>query len=139
MNTNIFSISFVKIFMEEFYIDVQLSQGLTRIQVDEVPPEQWDMPYTPQFIIEFYDDKEFITLTLHLERGQWYDRDAQVSKDNISRSFELDTKTCNPYYYSPLNETAIHDIGQAIARHMIVYLTAYMGLFVPVFRIPTLN
>jgi hypothetical protein len=42
-------------------------------------------------------------------------------------------------YNSPLSSLAIQDIGMAIGRHMVVHLTAYMGLFVPVFRTPTLN
>ncbi|OOQ61915.1 hypothetical protein [Mucilaginibacter pedocola] len=123
--------------MEEFYIDVELSRGLTRIQVDEVPPEQWDMPYTPQFIIEFRDGNEFITLTLQLEDGHWYDRSARLPDDDYPRP--PDAEPTDPYYQSPLTAQAIQAVGEAISRHMIVHLTAYMGLFVPVFRTPTLN
>ncbi|MEO7214444.1 hypothetical protein [Mucilaginibacter sp.] len=126
--------------MQEFYIDVGLSQGVTRIQVDEVPPEQWDMPYTPQFIVEFHNGKNFTTLTLQLEDGQWYDRNARVSEGDLyPRYAEPDAETRDPYYKSPLTGQALQFIGEAIGRHMIVYLTAYMGLFVPVFRAPTLN
>lgn len=126
--------------MEEFYIDVELSQGMTRIQVDEVPPEQWDMPYTPQFIIEFHNGLEFITLTLQLEDGHWYDRNTRLPDEDFHlRYSELGPEAWNPDYRSPLLETAILKIGEAISRHMVVHLTAYMGLFVPVFREPTLN
>lgn len=120
--------------MQEFYIDVELSRVLTRIQVDEVPPEEWDMPYTPQFIIEFHTGKGFITLTLQLEDGQWYDRSGRIPDDGPAA-----VEACDPYYQSPLTSQAIQTIGEAIGRHMIVHLTAYMGLFVPVFRTPTLN
>jgi len=127
--------------MEEFYIDVELSRGMTRIQVDEIPPEQWDMPYTPQFIIEFHNGLAFITLTLQLEDGRWYDRNTRLSDDDFHlRYFELGPdEAWNPDYQSPLPESAVARIGQAISRHMVVHLTAYMGLFVPVFREPTLN
>jgi len=126
--------------MEEFYIDVELSQGMIRIQVDEVPPEQWDMPYTPAFIIEFHNGMEPIMLTLQLEQGRWYDRNSRLPDEDFHlRYFELGPGAWNPNYQSPLTESAIVKIGQAISRHMVVHLTAYMGLFVPVFREPTLN
>ncbi|WP_299517109.1 hypothetical protein [Mucilaginibacter sp.] len=119
---------------------MELSQGITRIQVDKVPPEQWDMPYTPQFIIEFHNGMEFITLTLQLEDGRWYDRSARLPDEDVYlRYFELGSCVWNPDYRSPLLESAIIKIGQAISRHMVVHLTAYMGLLVPVFREPTLN
>ena len=126
--------------MEEFYIDVELSQGMTRIQVDEVPPEQWNMPYTPQFIIEYHNGQAFITLTLQLENGRWYDRNTRLPDNDLYlRYFELGPEAWNPDYQSPLSESAILKIGEAISRHMVIHLTAYMGLFVPVFREPTLN
>jgi hypothetical protein len=126
--------------MEEFYIDIELSQGITRIQVEEIPPEQWDMPYTPQFIIEFYDTKQFVTLTLLLEQGKWYDRNTRIADDDFHlRYFELGPDALNPNYQSPLTDAALQQIGRGIARHMVVMLTYYMGLFVPVFREPTFN
>jgi hypothetical protein len=126
--------------MEAFYIDVELSRGITRIQVDEVSPEQWDMPYTPQFIIDFHNGKGFITLTLQLEQGKWYDRNSRVSEDDFHiHYFEPGPDSGNPNYQSPLSESAIREIGRAIARHMIVQLTAYMGMFIPAFPTPTLN
>jgi len=125
--------------MEEFYIDVKISRGMTRIQVDEVPPEQWDLPYAPQFIIEFYNGREFITMMLQLEQGEWYDRNARVQDDDIQRYFEPVPDPRNADYESPLSVQAIQEIGQAISRHMVVHLTVYMGLFIPVFREPTLN
>jgi hypothetical protein len=126
--------------MEVFYIDVELSRGMTRIQVDEVPPEQWTMPYTPQFIIEFHNGTGFITLTLQLENGRWYDRNTRLPEEDFHlRYFELGPEAWNPDYQSPLPTSAIVQIGQAISRHMVIHLTAYMGLFVPVFREPTLN
>ncbi|MDB5117013.1 MAG: hypothetical protein JWQ79_2505 [Mucilaginibacter sp.] len=126
--------------MEEFYIDVELSQVITRIQVDEILPEQWDIPYNPQFIIEFHTGHEFITLTLQLENGKWFDRNTRVSTNGFyQRYFDLDAEALNINYHSPLTDTAIQKIGEAISRHMVIHLTAYMGLFVPVFREPTLN
>lgn len=126
--------------MEEFYIDVKLSQGITRIQVDEVPPEQWDMPFSPQFIIEFYSAKECVTLTIQLEDGRWYDRNNRPSGDNLQLQYGQEAeKDWNLNYQSPLSSVTIQEIGEAIARHMIVHLTAYMALFIPVFRSPALN
>lgn len=125
--------------MEEFYIDVKLSRGMTRIQVDEVPPEQWDLPYAPQFIIEFYNGHEFTTLLLQLEQGEWYDRNARIQDDDIQYYFDPLPDAAGSDYQSPLSVQAIREIGQAISRHMVVHLTAYMGLFIPVFREPTLN
>ncbi|RYY52766.1 MAG: hypothetical protein EOO05_21640 [Chitinophagaceae bacterium] len=127
--------------MQEFYIDVVLHRGATRVQVDEVPPESWAMPGTPQFIIEFHTPSGFLTLTLQLEGGNWYDRNTRLSEDDFHlRYFELGPdETWNPDYESPLSTEEIKAIGAAISNHMIVSLTAYMGLFVPQFRNPTLN
>jgi hypothetical protein len=126
--------------MEEFYIDVELSLGMTRIQVDEVPPEDWDIPFTPQFVIEFYDGQSFVTLTLQLEQGKWYDRDTRYTEEDFhNRYFELGIKAQNSNYQSILSEANIVEIGEAISRHMVVHLTTYMGMFIPVFRTPTLN
>lgn len=126
--------------MEEFYVDVQLNPGMARVQVDEVPPEQWDMPYIPQFIIEFHNGREFITLTLQLEKGRWFDRNTRTTGDDWHlRYFELGTNTCNPDYQSPLYQEEIDRIGEGISRHMVVMLNAYMSLFVPVFPHPSVN
>ena|SRR3954469_1308275 len=122
--------------MEAFYIDVELSRGITRIQVDEVPPEQWSMPYAPQFVIDYHNGQHFITVTLQLEQGRWYDRDTRFSEEDFPLHY---LQTGNPAYHSPLSETAIRQIGEAIGRHMVVHLCAYMGLFIPVFREPSLN
>ncbi|AMR33609.1 hypothetical protein A0256_20345 [Mucilaginibacter sp. PAMC 26640] len=124
--------------MQEFYIDVELSQGVTRIQVDEVPPEQWDMPYAPQFIIEYHNGREFITLTLLLDQGKWYDRNSRITEDDSQLRY-VDADSWNMAYQSPLGDGAVREIGEAIGRHMIVHLTAYMALFIPVFRAPGLN
>lgn len=105
--------------MEEFYVDVELSRGMTRIQVDEVLPEHWDLPAIPQFIIEYYSDHEFVTLTIQLEDGAWTDRDHPFS--------------------SVLSPSELLLVGRAISNYMVVRLTAYMGLFIPSFRNPTLN
>ncbi len=124
--------------MQEFYIDVEFSRGLTRIQVDEVPPEQWDAPALPQFIVEFHDGHEFVMVTLQLDQGQWYDRKTRLPGDDIQSQAE-DADAPDLYYHSPLTSAAIQHIGEAIARHMVVHLTAYLGLFVPVFSSPALN
>lgn len=102
--------------MQEFYIDVVLHRGLTRVQVDEVPPEAWTMPRSPQFIIEFRNGSGFLTLNLWLEGSDW----------------------CIDEPYA-LSAEEIKAIGSAISNHMIVSLTVYMGLFIPQFRNPTLN
>jgi hypothetical protein len=126
--------------MQAFYIDVELNRGITRLQVDEVSPELWDMPCVPQFLVDFYNGKGFITLTLQLEEGRWYDRNTRVTEDDLQISYsDPITRGWNPNYQSPLSELAIQQIGRAIARHMVIQLTAYMGLFVPAFPTPTLN
>lgn len=126
--------------MEEFYIDIQLNQGITRIQVDEVPSEQWDVQIIPQFIIEYYSENKFTTLTIQLENGKWHDRNTRITEDEYyKRYFELGQDACNPEYQSPLSPEALQAIGAAISRHMVVYLTTYLGLMVPAFRNPALN
>jgi|GEM_PF-1943178 len=127
--------------MDEFYIDVELRRGLTRIQVDEVPPEQWGVPFIPCFVIEYHTGRGFLTLTLQLEDGTWHDRNSRLSEGDFHlRFFELGPdEACNPDYQSPLSEEELKAIGSAISNHMVVRLTAYMGLFIPQFRNPTLN
>lgn len=124
--------------MQEFYIDVELSRGLTRIQVDEVPPEQWDAPTLPQFIVEFHNGEEFVMVTLQLDHGQWYDRKTRLPGDEVQLQGN-DSDATGLFYHSPVTSAAIQHIGEAIARHMVVHLTAYLGLFVPVFSSPALN
>ena len=127
--------------MDEFYIDVELSRGLTRIQVDEVPHEQWNVPYIPCFIIEYHTGSGFLTLTVQLENGTWYDRNSRLSEGDFHlRFFELGPdEAFNPAYQSPLSAEELKAIGSAISNHMVVCLTAYIGLFIPQFRNPTLN
>nr|WP_067060803.1 hypothetical protein [Mucilaginibacter sp. L294] len=127
--------------MEEFYIDVELSRGLTRIQVDEVPHGNWTMPGVPQFVVELYTGCGFLTLTLQLEDGTWYDRNSRLSEgDFYLRFFEQGPdEAFNPDYQSPLSPEELKAIGSAISNHMVVCLTAYMGLFILQFRNPTLN
>jgi hypothetical protein len=126
--------------MEEFYIDVELRRGLTRIQVDEVSPEEWDMPYIPQFVIEFHTGQTFLTLTVHLENGAWYDRNTRLSDGDFHlRYFELGPDAWNPGYQSPLSAEELKAIGIGISNYMIVRLTAYMSFFVSSFRNHTLN
>ena len=127
--------------MQEFCIDVVLRRGLTRIQVDEVPPESWPMPGMPQFVVEFYTGTGFLTLTLQLEGGTWYDRNNRLSEDDHQlHYFDLEPgEAWNPDYQSPLNADELKAIGVAIANQMIISLTAYMGLFIPQFQNPALN
>ena len=127
--------------MEEFYIDVELHRGITRIQVDEVPPEQWDMPYIPQFVIEFHTGQACLTLTIQLESGQWYDWNTRLSEGDFNlHYFEPDPDLAwNPDYQSPLGAGELKAIGSAISNYMIVRLTAYMSFFVSSFRNPVLN
>jgi hypothetical protein len=125
--------------MEEFYIDVKLNHGMVRLQVDEVPAEQWDIPYMPQLIVEFHDGREFVTLTLRLEQGKWYDNNTHLNEDEYLRYFESRPDNWDPYYQSPLGREEINQIGNAIARHMIVHLQAYMSLFVAAFPCPEAN
>lgn len=126
--------------MEEFYINVELGRVMTRIQVDEVPPERWDMPNTPQFIIDFHNGRGFVTLTIQLDQGYWYDSNTRKTEDDFYlNQADPGDEAYDPYYQSPLSEATLQEIGRAIARHMIVLLTTYMGLFVPAFPTPTLN
>ncbi|GAA4327625.1 hypothetical protein GCM10023149_31140 [Mucilaginibacter gynuensis] len=127
--------------MQEFYIDVVMYRGLTRIQVDEVPPEGWTSQGKPQFIIEFYADSGFLTLTLQLENGIWYDRNTRLSAEDYHlRFFEPGPdEAFVPNYKSPLSTEDIRIIGNGISNYMVVALTSYMGLFIPQFRTPTLN
>ncbi|GAA4092820.1 hypothetical protein [Mucilaginibacter panaciglaebae] len=125
--------------MEEFYIDVKLNRGMVRLQVDEVPPEQWDLPFMPQFIVEYHNGHEFVTLTLRLEQGKWHDNNTRFNDDTYLRYFDSRPDNWDPYYQSPLDLDEINSIGSAIARHMIVHLQAYMGLFVPTFPCPEIN
>ena len=126
--------------MEEFYIDVKLNRGMVRLQVDEVPAEQWDLPFVPQFIVEYHNGREFVTLTLRLEQGKWFDNNISTEDDTYyMRYFDGRPDSWDPHYQSPLEQEEINNIGSAIARHMIVHLQAYMGLFVPTFPCPEIN
>ena len=127
--------------MDEFYIDVELSRGLTRIQVDKVSPEESVMPYIPRFVIEYHNGRGLLTLNLQLENGIWYNRNGRLSKgDFYLRFFELGPdEAFNPDYQSPLSPEELRAIGSAISNCMVVRLTAYIGLFIPQFRNPTLN
>lgn len=125
--------------MEEFYIDVALNRGMVRLQVDEVPPEQWDLPFVPQFIVEYHNGREFVTLTLRLEQGKWFDNNVRFDDDAYLHYFDTRPDSWDPYYHSPLEQDEINNIGSAIARHMIVHLQAYMALFVPTFPCPEVN
>jgi hypothetical protein len=127
--------------MEEFYIDVEISRGLTRIQVDEVPPEQWHLSYVPEFVIEYHTGKEFLTLTIQLEHNIWYDRNTRLSDGDFNlRYFELGPdEAWNPDYQSPLNTFDLKVIGGAISNYMVIHLTTYMGLFIPQFVDPAKN
>lgn len=127
--------------MEEFYIEVQLGIGATQIQVNEIPPEQCRLPGTPQFLIEYFNNAKLVTLTLQLEQGRWYDRNTRFNEDDYYlRYFELGTdEAWNPDCQSPLSLAELEAIGQAIARHMVVYLSRYMSLFVPSFPNPVKN
>jgi len=126
--------------MEEFYIDVVLNKGMIRIEVQEVPSEQWDIPFTPQFVIDYYAGSGFTTFTIRLEEGIWYDRNTRgLDADMGLRYFEIGEEAWNPNYQNPLDEDELQKVGNAIARHMVVQLTAYMDLFIPSFRTPTLN
>jgi hypothetical protein len=116
--------------MEEFYIDIELTRGTSRIQVQEITAEHWDLLYTPQFVIEYYADKGFITFTICLEEGIWVDRNTRISENEYYlRYFELGEDAWNPDYQSPLSHSELQELGNAIARHMVVQLSAYMSLF----------
>jgi len=76
--------------MGEFYIDIELTRGTTLIQVQEITAEQWDLLCTPQFVIEYYANKSFITFTIRLEEGIWVDRNTRISENEYYlRYFEL--------------------------------------------------
>ena len=116
--------------MGEFYIDIELTRGTTLIQVQEITAEQWDLLCTPQFVIEYYANKSFITFTIRLEEGIWVDRNTRISENEYHlRYFELGEDAWNPDYLSPFSHSELQELGYAIARHMVVQLSAYMSLF----------
>lgn len=127
--------------MEEFYIDVDLGIGITQIQVNEVPPEHWRMPDTPQFLIDFFGNEGITTLTIQLEEGVWHDCKTRYTKEEYYlRYFELKPEEAwDPDYRSPVTKNDLQSIGIVISRYMIVYLNKYAGLFVPVFPNPVKN
>lgn len=127
--------------MTEFYIEVELEHGLTRIQVDAIAFNGWDMPACPQFIIEYFTGHDFLVRTIQLEHGTWYDRNTRLSENEFFlRYFELGPeKAWNPEYESPLSAAELKLIGNSISNYMVGMLSAYMGLFVPQYRTPTLN
>ena len=126
--------------MEEFYVDIRLPEGVIRVQVDEVPAQQWDIPFTPEFIIEYFNGKDLITLTLVLEQGRWFERGNWL-RNNQPQLLGLNAEP-DELHFSFIalpSESLIQEIGNAIARHMVVHLTTYMGLFMPAFRNPIVN
>lgn len=127
--------------LPEFYIEVELERGLTRVQVEAIAFSGWDMPGCPQFIIEYFTGHDFFTLTVQLENGTWYDRNTRLSEDEFFlRYFELGPeKAWDPAYESPLSVAELKLIGNGISNYMVVMLSDYMGLFVPQYRTPTLN
>ena len=127
--------------METFYIEVALGRGLTRIQVDEVLPEDWDVPGAPQFVIEYFSSPRFLTLTIRLANGCWHDRNTRLTEDEyFLRYDELGPgQAWNPDYHCPLSPRELQAIGMAISNHMVIYLSAYLGLLMPQYRTPTLN
>ncbi|MGN6177548.1 MAG: hypothetical protein ACTHNW_00090 [Mucilaginibacter sp.] len=127
--------------MREFYIHVELRQGPTWVQVDEVPPESWSKPGVPAFIIEYDSTNGNVLLTVQLEQGIWYDQNTHSSEENVYfQELEEDSYEHRyPDYQSPLYSDELRAIGDAISRHMVVALSAYLGLFYNQFRRPALN
>lgn len=127
-------------FTEEFFIDVELAQGLTRLQVEEVTPEAQAVLQILLFTIDFYNGQGFTTLTLQLENGKWYDRDSRFTDGEYYLLYaDGNLNAWDPHYQSPLSYGDITRIGAAIANYMIVRLVAQMSLFVPVFPDPKFN
>ncbi|NCD71230.1 hypothetical protein [Mucilaginibacter agri] len=124
-------------FTEEFFIDVELMQGLTRLQVEEVTAEAQAVLQILLFTIDFYNGKGFTTLTLQLVNGKWYDRDSRFTDGEYYMLYGDGNLNLN--YESPLSQDDINRIGAAIANYMIVKLVAQMSLFVPVFPDPKFN
>lgn len=126
--------------MEEFFIDVQLAKGATRLQVEEITPEEQAILGILLFTIDFYNGRGFTTLTLQLEDGKWHDRNTRLNENDYDLSyFDNDATSDNRYYQSPLSQDEVNRIGEAIANYMIVKLVARMSLFVPVFPDPKVN
>jgi len=125
----------------EFYIDVELERGLTRVQVEAVSSGSWDIPGCPQFVIEYFTGQHFLTLTLQLEGGTWYDRNTRLPEDQFFlRYFELGPdKAWDPGYQSPLSPAALKSIGNKISDYLVVAVHDYLCLFIPQYRTPTLN
>jgi len=124
--------------INDFYVDVEMSTRITRIQVEEIPEEQWYTRGCPQFRIDYYHEKGFNTLVLELEQGRWYDCGTRYSADDYQSSCS-EPQGWDPEYKSPLSNQDTRKIGQAIANHMVVKLTARVGLYIPVFPNPGSN
>lgn len=127
--------------MQEFYINVELRRGPTWIQVDEVPPEAWHMRGVPEFIIEYDTADGNELLTIQLESGAWYDQNTRPSAENTYLHYpeEAPDEYPNRDYQSPLTIDELREIGNAISRYMVVALSAYIEIFYPQFRNPSLN
>lgn len=127
--------------MQEFYIIVELRQGPTWVQVDEVPPESWSMCGVPAFVIEFDTTDGNEVLTIQLERGIWYDQNRRQTEENsYLRYLEEGPDECwNLNYQSPLNSDELKAIGNAISNYMMVALSSYISLFFQQYRNPALN
>src|ERR1700744_4332645 len=98
--------------MQEFYINIQLRQGLTCIEVDPVPPEGWAMRGTPEFVIEYDTVTGVKVLTIRLEHGIWYDRNTRLTDDEVyMRCLEELDEGWNINYQSPLNSEELKAVG----------------------------
>jgi hypothetical protein len=126
--------------MEEFFIDVRLERGITRIQVEEITPEEHAILNILLFTIDFYSGKGFTTLTLQLQDGKWFDRNMLFGEDDSQQhNLVLNFDSRNLNYQPALSQEDINRIGKSIADFMVIKLIARMSLFVPVFPKPSLN
>ncbi|MCZ4223447.1 hypothetical protein [Pedobacter rhodius] len=125
--------------MLEFYIDVKLSRGLSRIQVDEVLPEQWGMPYIPQFADRYPTPGNFL-VSKQFENGIWYARNSRISNDDLHISyFAPDLDALRPDYQSLLACIKLKSTGIAISNPDGHLPECLYAAFVPQFRKPSLN
>ncbi|QQL51249.1 hypothetical protein [Mucilaginibacter ginkgonis] len=121
--------------VDDFFVDVQLAQGLTRIQVEEATPYEQAVLNILLFTIDFYNGKSFTTLTLQLENGNWHLHDNRFTDDTDQLHFHEFWED----YNCPLTRHEISTIGAAISNYMVVQLVSRMSLFVASLPNPAVN
>lgn len=109
--------------MNDFFITAKLRQGITKIEVQHITPPEQFMLGILLFTVDFYNGRNFTTCTLKLLNGNWFDHEV-----TSVHGFE-----------SQLYETEINNIGEAIARYMLVTDAGTLHLLIPFFPDPKMN